>query len=163
MDEILAVDTSSFPQLFKDGTGNHVAGRKVLQRRRVAFHKALAGTVPENAALAARAFGDQDAQLVDARRVELEKLHVFERDSGLQGHGHAVAGKRHGVARNLEDLAAAAGGEKHRLGVEGVQLTGGQLQRYNSRRAALLDQQVQDVKFVVEVDIILDALLEKGL
>ena len=39
----------------------------------------------------------------------------------------AVAGERVGVRGGLEDLAEAAGREDHRLGVEDVELAGGEL------------------------------------
>ena len=57
-----------------------------LARRRVALHEALALAVGEVAALAARALGDQAAGAVDAGRVELDELHVLQRQAGAQHH-----------------------------------------------------------------------------
>ena len=47
--------------------------------------------------------------------------------------------------------------------MKGVELASGETKRHHSRTTPLLHQQVKHVEFVVEVDIILDALLEAGL
>jgi hypothetical protein len=71
---------------------DHVPRREILGRGRVALHEALAVGVGEIAALAAGALGDQAAGAVDPRRVELDELHVLERQARPQHHGVAVAG-----------------------------------------------------------------------
>jgi hypothetical protein len=59
--------------------------------------------------------------------VELVELHVLQRQALAVHDAHAVAGQGVGVAGDLEDLAEAARGEQHRLGLHDVQVAGGQL------------------------------------
>jgi hypothetical protein len=100
--------------------------------------------------------------------VELEELHVLERDAAAEGHAHAVTGEGVGVGRRLEDLAGAAGRENDRLGLEHVDLAGGQLVGHDAGRAldavgAGVHEQVQDVELVVELHALLDAVLVERL
>ena len=74
------------------GAGDHIAAGEVLRVRRVALHEALAFRVGQIAALAARALGDQAARAVDAGRVELDELHVLQRQPGAQHQRIAVPG-----------------------------------------------------------------------
>ncbi len=60
---------------------HHVARGEVLGGRRVALHEALTVSVGEVAALAAGTLGDQAAGAVDPRRVELDELHVLQRQA----------------------------------------------------------------------------------
>ena len=83
--------------------------------------------VAQDAALAAGGLGEQDAQAGQAGRVELEELHVLQRQAAAVDDAHAVAGEGVRVRGGLEDLAGAAGGEHDRLGLEHVDLAGGQL------------------------------------
>mmetsp|Transcript_10585 Transcript_10585/g.20443 ORF Transcript_10585/g.20443 Transcript_10585/m.20443 type:complete len:470 (-) Transcript_10585:482-1891(-) len=91
---LVGAAAAPFVDLHGHRAGDDVARREVLGRRRVALHEALALRVAQDAALAARALGDQAARAVDARRVELHKLEVLERQSGARDHGVAVAGAR---------------------------------------------------------------------
>ena len=61
-------------------------------RAGVALHEPLALGVGQVSALAARAFSDQHARAVDAGRVELDELHVLQRQAGAEHHRIAVAG-----------------------------------------------------------------------
>ena len=147
-----------------DRARHHVARREVLDGGGVPLHEALAVLVAQDAALAARALGEQDAHLPDAGRVELVELHVLQREALAVDDPHAVPGEGVGVGRHLEDLAEAAGGEQHRLGLEDVDLAGGQLVGHDPARARpSFEQQVEDVELVVELDAVLDALLEQRL
>src|SRR5690606_6211792 len=76
IDVILSVDAAAFGYLLIDGPRDHIPGCKVEQGRRVALHEPLAFAVDQNASLAAGTPGDEYAHTVDARRMELEKLHV---------------------------------------------------------------------------------------
>ena len=107
--------------------GDDVARREVLDGGGVALHEPLAVGVAQDAALAAGGLGQQDAQAGQAGRVELEELHVLQREPAPEGDAHAVTGEGVGVGRGLEDLAGAAGREDDRLGLEDVDLAGGQL------------------------------------
>ncbi len=119
--------------------------------------------------------GQQDAQPGQPGRVELEELHVLQRDAAPVGQRDAVPGERVGVGGRLEDLAGTARGEDDRLGLEQVDLAGGQLVGDDPRDVHLLagdhvrggevvvHQQVQDVELVVELDVLLDAVLVERL
>ena len=94
VDVVLAVDAATCADLLIDRAGDHVARREILQCRRVALHEALALLVAQDAALAARRLGEQDAEPDDAGRVELVELHVLERHAAAIGDRDAVAGQR---------------------------------------------------------------------
>ena len=134
---------------------------------RVALHEALARGVAQDRALAAGALGEQDAEAGQAGRVELEELHVLERQALAPDDADAVAREGVGVRGGLVDLAEAAGGEDDRLRLEDVQLAGRELVGDDARR--LLDpvdlghHEVERVVLVVEVDAELDAVLEQRL
>ncbi len=63
-DVVLSVDSATFLDLLMDKSGDHVAGRKVLERGGVPFREGLAVVVPQDATLAAGCFRQQDAELV---------------------------------------------------------------------------------------------------
>ena len=107
--------------------GDHVARRQVLDRRGVALHEALAVLVAQDAALAACGLGQQYAETGQTGGVELEELHVLQRQTLAPDDAHAVAGQRVRVGRRTEDLAEAAGRQHHRLGREDMDLAGGEL------------------------------------
>ena len=142
-------------------------GREILDGGRVPLHEALAGGVAQDRALAAGALGQQNAQTGQTGRVELVELHVLQRKSLAEHDAHPVAGQRVGVRRGLEHLAGAAGGEDDRLGVEDVDLAGGQF--VGNRAGAygtvigLRHHDVEDVELVEELDALLDAVLVQGL
>ncbi|MGC4052576.1 MAG: hypothetical protein QM757_24870, partial [Paludibaculum sp.] len=56
---LVLAHAAAFADFDRHRTRDHVARREVLDVRRVAFHKALAVAVAEDAAFAAHAFGDQ--------------------------------------------------------------------------------------------------------
>ena len=88
----------------------------------VAEHEPLAVGVPEDAAVAAHALGDEDP--ADRRRphhpgrMELDALHVDELGARPQGERVTVAGVLPGVGRDLVGLADAAGGQHDGGGFE---------------------------------------------
>jgi hypothetical protein len=129
---------------------DHVARREVLDRRGVALHEALPLAVAQDAALAARALGEQHAELVEAGGVELVELRVLDRDAAPVGDRHQVAGERVGVAGDLEDAAVAARGDDRRLGVEGVQLAGREFIGDHAAAFAVHHDQVEHVELVEE-------------
>ena len=97
-------------------------GLRFVVVRDVAEHEPVALAVPQHAALAANAFGDEDAANArrpdHAGRVELHELHVDEFGPGVVGERVAVAGVLPRVRRDLVRLADAAGGEDDRLRAE---------------------------------------------
>ncbi len=123
--------------------------------------------VTQDGALTARTFGEQDAEAGQSGRVELEELHVFERQTLAPDDAHAVAGEGVRVRGGLVDLAEAAGREDDRLRLEDMQFAGLQVVGDNSRR--LIDaldlghDDIQRVVLVVELDAELHAVLEERL
>ena len=166
VDVVLAVDPPPGGDLLVDAAAHHVAAGEVLHGRGVALHEALPLPVHQEAALAAHRLGEEEAELVHAGRVELEELHVLERQAAPVGDRHAVAGEGVRVAGDLEHLAEAAGREEDRLGPEGVDLPARELERdHAGHRPARpgRHRQVEHLVLVVEGDVVLDALLEEGL
>ena len=108
-------------------TRHDIAGCEVLNGRCVTLHETLTISVTENTALTTGALGHEDAQACQAGRVELDKLHVFQRQTRAQCDGHAVTGEGVSIGGGLENLAAAAGCENHGLSLEDVHLTGCQV------------------------------------
>jgi hypothetical protein len=127
VDIVLAVDAAPLLDLLVDRTRDHVAGGKILDGRGVALHEPLALAVQDDPALAPDRLREQDAHLVDAGGVELEHLHVLEREPNAVAHGHAVPGQRVGVRGDLEHAPVPAGCEQDGLRPEHVEVAGGQL------------------------------------
>ena len=102
-----------FLHLEVDGAGDDVA-RRQLHALVMRGHEAGAIGQLQVAALAAQRLGDEEAALlrvVQARRVELDELHVRDAAAGPPGHRDAVARRRVGVGRVAVDLPGAAGGQ----------------------------------------------------
>jgi len=124
------------------------------------LHEAVAVAVGEVAALAARALGDQAADAVDARRMELHELHVLQRQAGAQHHGVAVAGAGVGRGAGLVDAAAAAGGDHRGVGAEAVQGAVLHADRHQAAAGAVLVHQEVDGEVLdEEARLVLEALL----
>ena len=126
---------------------------------RVALHEALALGVGEIAALAASALGDQHSDAVKTGRVELDELHVLQRQAGAQHHRIAVAGLR--VRAGAREIAAAvsAGGDHHGLGAEAMDRAVVEIERDDPAADAVLHDQVEREIFDEEVGVLLQALL----
>lgn len=163
----LGTAAAALADLRVDGPGHDVTRRQVLHHRRVLLHEALAVLVAEDAALTAGALRQQDAHAPDAGRVELEELHVLQRQPATVDRRLAVTRQRVRVRRHLEELAAAAGRVDHGLRLEDVDLAGGQLVRHHAGRPLhavdLGDQLVEDVELVVELHALLHAVLVQRL
>ena len=166
---------TSLTDLVGHRPGDDVARRQVLDRRGVPLHETLAVGVAQDATLTARGLRQQDAQAREACRVELEELHVLERDAAAVRQRHAVARERVRVRRRLVDLARAARREHDGLGLEDVDLAGRELVGDDARDVDLfalghvargevvVDEQVEHVELVEELDVVLHALLVEGL
>ena len=163
----LRAAAAALADLRVDGAGDDVTRGEVLHDGRVLLHEALAVLVAEDAALTAGALRQQDAHAPDARRVELEELHVLQRQPAAVGRGLAVTGQGVRVGGHLEELAGAAGREDDRLRLEDVDLAGGQLVRDDTRglldAVDVLEQQVEHVELVEELHALLDAVLVQRL
>ena len=112
---LLRTDAAAFPDLDGHGAGNHIARREVFGRRRIALHEALALSIYQVSAFAARAFGDQHARAIDAGGMELHEFHVFERQAGAEHHGVAVAGLGMRAGAGCVSAAIAAGRQHRHL------------------------------------------------
>src|SRR5690606_27492748 len=118
----------------------------------------------QDTALATAGLGQEDTELVDPGRVELEELHVLQRQATPEGDGAAVPGEGQRITGDLEDAAEAAGRQQDCLGVEDVDLAGVDVVPHDAGADAVVgDQQVQHHHLVEEGDLMLDALLVKGL
>ena len=164
---LVRAGAAALADLVGHGAGHDVARGEVLDGRRVALHEALAVGVAQDRALAARGLGEQDAEAGQPGRVELEELHVLERQALAPDDPDAVAGEGVRVGGGLEDLAEAAGREDDRLGLEDVQFAGRELVGDDPGRLGdpvdLGHHQVEHVVLVEEVDAVLDAVLEQRL
>ena len=89
--------------------------RATWSRGRSSSVKRSPAPLRRQAALAAHRLRDEEARRArdgQGRGMELHELHVEERRSRPQRHGHAVAGGHRRVRGLGEDLAGAAGGEQ---------------------------------------------------
>ncbi len=146
-----------------DGAAHHVAAGQVQGVGRIALHEALAVAVDQITALAAHPFADQHPLAGDAGGMELEELHVLQRDAGAQRHRHAVAGVDVGVGVGAEQLAGAAAGDEGGLGLDDQRLAGLDLQHQRAEDVALrVAQQVDGEELVEEMGAGADVLLVEG-
>ena len=162
-DVILAADPMAGADFLVDRPRADVPARQVLEVGGVLLHEALPLVVEHDPAVPPAGFAQEDAQAIDAGRVELVELQVLERDPMAVGDGRAVAGQGVGVGRDLEHPAEPAGGDQDALGVERVQLTRGDLDGHDPPALAVDHDQVQHVELVEERHPLLDALLVERL
>src|SRR5204862_7073143 len=102
-------------------TRHDVTRSEILGGSRIALHEALAFRIGEIAAFAARTLGDEDADAIDASRMELHEFHVLQRQAGAQYHGIAITGA--GMSRGGREIGAAiaAGRQDSAMGAEAMQ------------------------------------------
>src|ERR1700681_4608223 len=122
VEEHAAVDAAAFHDLGPLRPAHDVARRELALVRGVLEHEALAVFVQEISALAARSLGEQHAVLLERGRVELDELHVHQRDAGPVGDRRAVGRRGAAVAGLAVDATEAAGGEDGRLRGDELQL-----------------------------------------
>src|SRR5262245_24361636 len=129
-------------------------------------HEAFALVVDEDAALAANAFGDQDAAHArrpdHAGRVELNELHVDQFGPSEIGEGMAVAGVFPAIARDLVGFANAAGGEDDGLGAEDDEAALLAVIADGAGDAVAILQKPQDRHLHVDIDALMNAVILKG-
>src|SRR5229473_349413 len=108
---LVRTTAAALADLDRHRPADHIARREVLGVRGIALHEALALAVGQIAALAARALGYEAPGAIDPGRVELDELHVLQRQSGAQHHRVAVAGA--GMRRGAGEIGppVTAGGE----------------------------------------------------
>src|SRR5262249_41875666 len=96
------------------------------------------GGVDEVAGVGARALGDQTAGAVDPGRMELDELHVLQRQAGTQHHRVAVTRAGVGAGASEVDAAVAAGRQYCLAGTEAVDRAVVELERDDATAAALV-------------------------
>src|SRR5262249_26294710 len=99
-----------------------LGGLVLVQVGDVLVHELFPLVVEEDAALAARPFGDEDAahgeRPYHAGWMELDELHVLQFGPRVISEGVAVAGVFPAIGGDLVGLADAAGGENDRFRLE---------------------------------------------
>ena len=115
---------ATFVDFHRHCAGNHVARSQVFYGRRIAFHKAFAVGIQQNTALTAYAFGNQHACTCHAGRVELPKLHIFQRNARTGANAQTVAGIHIGIGGRRINTAAATGSKHHGFSVENINFSG---------------------------------------
>ena len=133
-----------------DAPGNDVAGRQLHGRRRVALHETLPLVVDQIGALAPAPFRHEDVRADQAGGVELDKLHVLERDTRRVGHSDAAAAVDQGVGGVLVYPPVTAGAEKRRPGAHGDEFARAHIQDDNAVAPAFVDAQGGDEPFRVD-------------
>ena len=167
---LVGTGASTFAYLVRHGARHDVTGSEVLDGGGVPLHEPLAGGVAQDGALTTSGFGQQNAETSEACRMELEELHVFQRNPAAVGNGHTVTRQRVRVRGGLVDLPGAAGGKHDGLTADHVDLAGGQFVGHHADGGDVLiggriarKEQVEDVELVEELDVLLDALLVERL
>src|SRR2546428_3968194 len=122
--------------------------------REVPLHVSLPVLVDQVAALAARRFRDQDAGPREARRMELDHLHVFQRHAGAIGEGHPVARLDEPVRRELVDAAAAAGREDRRLPRNRDESAAAEVEGDDALTRPAIDDEARDAVLVAAMDVL---------
>src|SRR3989441_9922670 len=120
----------------------------------VPLHVSLPVLVDQVAALAARRFRDQDAGPREARRMELDILHVFQRHAGAIGEGHPVARLDEPVRRELVDAAAAAGREDRRLPRNRDESAAAEVEGDDALTRPAIDDEARDEVLVEAMDVL---------
>ncbi len=156
----LLADPAARADLDRLGAADHVARGQVLLMRRILGHEPLALAVGQKAAFAPRAFGDQHARPVDPGGMELDELHVLERQPRAQDHAAAVAGAGVGGRARLIDAAAAARRNDGHFGAKPVDRTVFEAPGEQAPAdAVVVHQQIEREVFDEEPRFVLQALL----
>ncbi len=157
---LLLADAAPLANFDRLGAADHVARGQILLVRRISGHEAFALAVGQITAFAAGTLGDQNPHAIHTGRVELNELHVLQRQPGAQHHRIAVTGA--GVRRGagLIHPAASAGRNDGHIGAEPVDRpvfeTPGE---HAATGAVLVHQQVDREILDEEARLVLQALL----
>src|SRR2546427_54707 len=140
--------------LLDHGSREDVPRPQLHLGREVALHVSLPVLVDQIAALAAGGLRDQDARPREARRMELDHLHVLQRHAGAVGEGHAVARLDEAVRREFVHAAAPAGREDRRLPVDRDEAPAPKVDGDHPRADPALDNQARHKILVEPVDVL---------
>ena len=156
---VLAVDTAPLAHFLEHAARHDIARGQVFECGHVTFHEVFALAVQQSAALAARRLAQQYAHFIDAGRVELVHLHIFQGNAPAVGNRHAISGAGKGVAGDTPGASIAAGREKHRLRMERVNLSCANLQRHHAACLTIAHQEIKHQVFVEETHLVFNCLL----
>ena len=166
------VDRAALLLLVPEGLAQPVARpefHRLVARRRlggpqaIVLQVAVAVLVHEEPALAAAGFGEEEPRARHAGRVVLDELHVAQRHAMAIGERHAVAGDDAAVGVLAEYASRAAGGDDHGLGLDQGEVPGGDVDRHDALRPAILHDEVYAEVFVESLDRrVFDRGLEQG-
>ena len=132
-------------QLHGYGPADKVAGKQLV-------HKTVAHRVTQHRAVAAERFGDERTGhgcVMERRRVELDELHVGDRDAGPKRHGYPVAGGLGGIGRDRVHLAGSAGGE-HDMGRLDSQQVSRRVERHDARAPVVFHDEIEGEPVLVD-------------
>src|ERR1700692_376533 len=130
--------------------------------RRVSRHEALSLAVGEIAAFTACALRDQHAGAIDTRRVELDELHVLQRQPRAPRHRVAVASAGVGRGTGLIDAPAPARRDYDHVGAEAMDRSVLETPCEQTTAGTVVVHQEVDRKiFDEEARLVLQALLVK--
>jgi hypothetical protein len=91
--------------------------------------------------------------------MELKKLHIFQGHATARQDSRAVSRVGIGIGGNLEHTAEPACGKKDRLGTKHMNVTGGQFHRHHAPATVSIQDDVNDLKLIIEKHVIFDTLL----
>jgi hypothetical protein len=157
-------ETAALLELGHLGSGDHIAGPQFHLLRRVALEESLALGVLQVASLTAAALRDQDARGDQTGGVELEKLHVLQRQPGPIGHGQSVAGDGVGIGGEAVERTGATRGDEQGLALKRDGIAAGGVDAGQTRKPTLLQQQVGYEQLVVAGEVlVLEQRVVEGL
>ena len=114
----IGTHTAPFTDFHCHAARHHIAGGEIFVGRRVPLHKPLTLGIGEVSTFATRTFSNQTARAVDPCWMELNKLHILQRQTLTRDHAAAVAGASVRGRGGEIGTAVTAGGQNGRLGVE---------------------------------------------
>src|SRR5262245_12331228 len=125
---------------------------------RVALHEALARGIGEITAFAARTLGDQHARAIDAGGMELNELHVLERESGPEHHRVAVAGASVRAGAGEVGPSVAAGRENRAMAAKTMKRSVIEVPGHDAAASAFLEDEIEREIFDEEIDVVAQRL-----
>ncbi len=155
----VAVDPAALVDLRLLGARDDVARGELHRVRGIAEEEALALGVQQVRAFPAATLGDEHSRRRQRRRVELHHLHVLERDSRAERHGHPVSGARIGIRRSGVQATCASRGEDHRLRPDRVQAAVEEVPRDHALAAVVVQYELPREELLVRLDVPLHDLL----
>src|SRR4030042_449556 len=119
----LPPDPPALPDLRQDGAGDNVPGRQIFYGRGVSLHKSFPQPVPQKTSLSPCRLAHQYPQGIETGRVELDELHVFQRDPELENEIEYLTRAGISVGGRLKNLAASPRCKEDGLGLKEVELS----------------------------------------